>query len=147
MSTGVLAFKADTSSASASLCTSSKRLSDSHKKSVTSVRSLRYSCSIRCGPIPEHNNALDTSRVSRINAVADVIPVREAEGHGGVTDKVVGILGGGQLGRMLCQAASPMDLRVVVLDPQENAPAAGMATEYIVGSFKETESIRRLAER
>ena len=35
----------------------------------------------------------------------------------------LGILGGGQLGRMLSQAASRLGFNVVILDPEENSPA------------------------
>ncbi|SCV73785.1 BQ2448_6215 [Microbotryum intermedium] len=38
-------------------------------------------------------------------------------------DKVIGVLGGGQLGRMLLQAASPLSIPILVLDPEEGAPA------------------------
>ncbi|XP_075089615.1 uncharacterized protein LOC107786374 isoform X4 [Nicotiana tabacum] len=40
----------------------------------------------------------------------------------GVSDMVIGVLGGGKLGRMLCQAASQMALKVIVLEPMENCP-------------------------
>ncbi|XWS42535.1 hypothetical protein CRYUN_Cryun16bG0022700 [Craigia yunnanensis] len=38
----------------------------------------------------------------------------------GLSEMIVGVLGGGQLGRMLCQAASKMAIKVMVLDPSEN---------------------------
>ena len=103
---------------------------------------------VKCSAQPfELSARKDPSKSTRVNAVTDYVPVREAEGHGGVSNKVVGVLGGGQLGRMLCQAASPLGLRVIILDPQENAPAAGLATEHIVGSFKDPAAVIKLAER
>ena len=63
-------------------------------------------------------------------------------------EKVVGILGGGQLGRMLCQAASRLNIRVLVLDA-ENCPAMQINsnTEHVIGSYKDPAAIRKLAER
>jgi phosphoribosylaminoimidazole carboxylase len=37
-------------------------------------------------------------------------------------DKTIGLLGGGQLGQMLCEAAGQLGVKVVVLDAQ-NSPA------------------------
>lgn len=51
----------------------------------------------------------------------------------GLCNTVVGVLGGGQLGRMLCQAASPMGLKVDVLDPLPYAPAGRIAHRHEVG--------------
>ena len=48
----------------------------------------------------------------------------------------LGILGGGQLGRMFTIAAKTMGYAVVVLDPDPNAPAAHYADEHICSSFK-----------
>ncbi|KAG6517250.1 hypothetical protein ZIOFF_020630 [Zingiber officinale] len=50
----------------------------------------------------------------------------------GVSDTIVGVLGGGQLGRMLCQAASQMAVKVVILDPLDSCPASSIAYEHIV---------------
>ena len=43
----------------------------------------------------------------------------------------LGILGAGQLGRMLVQAAQKMGYRTVVLDPDPNAPAAHLSEEFL----------------
>ena len=59
-------------------------------------------------------------------------------------DAVLGILGGGQLGKMLAQEASKMGIRVKVLDPTPNCPAASVA-EQIVGSFRDPEAIASFA--
>ncbi|KAL3682783.1 hypothetical protein R1sor_000805 [Riccia sorocarpa] len=64
----------------------------------------------------------------------------------GLCDTVVGVLGGGQLGRMLCQAASPMGIRVAVLDPMENCPASSIAYRHAVGSFRDTNAVREFAK-
>ncbi len=43
----------------------------------------------------------------------------------------LGILGGGQLGRMFASAARTMGYDVVVLDPDPDAPAAHFATRHL----------------
>ncbi|KAK4128671.1 Phosphoribosylaminoimidazole carboxylase [Parathielavia appendiculata] len=59
---------------------------------------------------------------------------------------VIGLLGGGQLGRMLCEAANPLAIDVAILD-EENAPAkqAHNTNRHVAGSFKDPERIRELA--
>ena len=47
--------------------------------------------------------------------------------------KTIGIIGGGQLGRMMTQAAKKMGFAVTVLDPGENPPAGQVADKQIVG--------------
>ena len=58
---------------------------------------------------------------------------------------VIGILGGGQLGRMLGLAARAMGYRVAILDPDPDCPAAAIADEVIVGSYEDVEAAVRLA--
>ena len=47
----------------------------------------------------------------------------------------IGILGGGQLGRMLSQAASRLGFDVVILDPEENSPAGRVSRGQIVADY------------
>ncbi|AQR63538.1 5-(carboxyamino)imidazole ribonucleotide synthase [Brevundimonas sp. LM2] len=47
----------------------------------------------------------------------------------------IGILGGGQLGRMLSQAASRLGFDVVILDPEENSPAGRVSRGQIVAPY------------
>ena len=47
----------------------------------------------------------------------------------------IGILGGGQLGRMLAQAARAMGYRIAVLDPDPDCPAAALADEMVIGTY------------
>ena len=64
--------------------------------------------------------------------------------------KILGIIGGGQLGMMLTEAAKnmPLDIsKIIVLDPTENCPASKVGAEQIVADFKDESSIRELAER
>ena len=52
--------------------------------------------------------------------------------------KTVGVLGGGQLGRMMASAAHRMGVRIVVLDPAgANSPAAQAGAKAIEGSFRD----------
>ena len=63
--------------------------------------------------------------------------------------KILGIIGGGQLGMMLTEAAQNMKKeisKVIVLDPTENCPAAKVGAEQIVADFKDEESIKKLSE-
>ncbi|KAF5180823.1 N5-carboxyaminoimidazole ribonucleotide synthase [Thalictrum thalictroides] len=49
----------------------------------------------------------------------------------GASDTIVGVLGGGQLGRMLCQAASQMAIKVMILDPLEPCPASALSYLHV----------------
>jgi 5-(carboxyamino)imidazole ribonucleotide synthase len=57
----------------------------------------------------------------------------------------IGILGGGQLGRMLALAARALGYRVAVLDPDPEAPAASIADRIEVGGFDDVAAAKRLA--
>ncbi len=54
------------------------------------------------------------------------------------TDYTLGILGGGQLGKMMLYTTRKFDIRTKVLDPSVDAPAQFGANEFQVGSFKIT---------
>jgi 5-(carboxyamino)imidazole ribonucleotide synthase len=58
----------------------------------------------------------------------------------------IGILGGGQLGRMLALAARAMGYRIWVLDPDPDCPAAPVADRVIVGSYDDVDAALRLAD-
>lgn len=58
----------------------------------------------------------------------------------------IGILGGGQLGRMLGFAARAMGYRVAVLDPDPDCPAAAIADRLVVAPYDSVEGARELAE-
>jgi 5-(carboxyamino)imidazole ribonucleotide synthase len=59
----------------------------------------------------------------------------------------LGVVGGGQLGRMLGEAAAPLGIDLVVSDPTPEAPAYPVAREQVVGDFDDEETIRAVAER
>ncbi len=57
----------------------------------------------------------------------------------------IGLVGGGQLGRMLVKAAKRLGCTTVVLDPVEGSPAGQIATRQIVGGYHDADRIRELA--
>ncbi|MGM0446714.1 MAG: 5-(carboxyamino)imidazole ribonucleotide synthase [Methanobacteriota archaeon] len=59
----------------------------------------------------------------------------------------LGVVGGGQLGRMLAEAAAPLGVDLVVLDPTPDCPAAPVASDQIVGDFDDADAIDELAAR
>ena len=64
--------------------------------------------------------------------------------------KRLGIIGGGQLGMMITEAARNLSdeiSEITVLDPTENCPAAQVGAKQIVGDFKDKNAIVKLAEQ
>ena len=55
---------------------------------------------------------------------------------------VLGIIGGGQLGSMLCLAAKKLNIRTVIFCDDENAPAKNFSDEFIFGNYKEELKIK-----
>ena len=67
-----------------------------------------------------------------------------------VLTKILGIIGGGQLGMMITEAAKKMPehiSKIIVLDPTENCPAAQVGAEQIVAEFKDEDAIIDLANK
>lgn len=60
---------------------------------------------------------------------------------------MIGIVGGGQLGRMFALEARRMGYRVIVLEPGRDAPAVQVADEHIHAPFDDAAAMRALAER
>jgi 5-(carboxyamino)imidazole ribonucleotide synthase len=59
----------------------------------------------------------------------------------------LGILGGGQLGRMMALAARRMGYRVIVLDPSAKCPTAQVADDVVVGALDDVEAGKQLAKQ
>ncbi len=59
--------------------------------------------------------------------------------------QTIGIIGGGQLGRMLALSAKEMGFRIAVLDPTPNSPCAQVADIEIVASYNDQQAIEKLA--
>jgi len=53
----------------------------------------------------------------------------------------IGILGGGQLGRMLLQKAIDLDLHISVLDPDEASPCRHICKEFFHGAFTDFDAV------
>ncbi len=64
-----------------------------------------------------------------------------------VPGPTLGVVGGGQLGRMLAEAAAPLGVAVVVLDPTPDCPAAPVARDQVVGGFDDPDAFETLAAR
>lgn len=59
----------------------------------------------------------------------------------------IGIVGGGQLGRMLVLEAKRMGYNVIVLDPKPNSPAGQVADEQITADFSDIIALRELSTK
>ena len=57
----------------------------------------------------------------------------------------IGIIGGGQLGRMLAMAAARLGYRTIVLEPQADCPAAQVANRQIVAAYDDPTALAELA--
>ncbi|MDR2832214.1 MAG: 5-(carboxyamino)imidazole ribonucleotide synthase [Streptococcaceae bacterium] len=60
--------------------------------------------------------------------------------------RVIGIIGGGQLGRMMAIKAKEMGYKIAVLDPTPESPAAQIADYSIVASYNDLKAIKQLAQ-
>jgi 5-(carboxyamino)imidazole ribonucleotide synthase len=65
----------------------------------------------------------------------------------GTDSPTLGVIGAGQLGRMLGEAAAPLGVDVVVSDPTPGPPAAPVVSEVVEGGFADPGTIRQVAER
>ncbi|MBP6115497.1 MAG: 5-(carboxyamino)imidazole ribonucleotide synthase [Neisseriaceae bacterium] len=59
---------------------------------------------------------------------------------------MLGILGGGQLGRMFTIAAKTMGYKVTVLDPDPQAPAAAFADRHLCAPFNDADALAIMSE-
>ncbi|WP_307232811.1 5-(carboxyamino)imidazole ribonucleotide synthase [Bacillus chungangensis] len=61
--------------------------------------------------------------------------------------KTIGIIGGGQLGRMMALAAKEAGFRIVVLEPGFPSPCGQVADEQIIASYDDRDALLQLAEK
>jgi 5-(carboxyamino)imidazole ribonucleotide synthase len=61
-------------------------------------------------------------------------------------NKRIGVIGGGQLGKMLIESSSSWNVYFHILDPSESAPAKHGANEFIQGSLMSEEHILKLSQ-
>ncbi len=64
-----------------------------------------------------------------------------------MTVRTIGIIGGGQLGRMLAMAAARLNFRTIILEPQEDCPAAQVANTQITAAYDDPAALAELAAR
>ena len=60
--------------------------------------------------------------------------------------RTLGMLGGGQLGRMFVTAARTMGYEVIVLDPDANSPAGKMASEHLQAAYDDRGALDYMAQ-
>ena len=58
---------------------------------------------------------------------------------------MLGMLGGGQLGRMFVSAARAMGYEVMVMDPDENSPAGSKATRHLCAAYEDKQALDEMA--
>ena len=58
----------------------------------------------------------------------------------------IGIIGGGQLGKMFIENASKLSVPINILDRDINCPASTLATQHIVGSITDADEIQKLSD-
>ncbi|MEQ9166316.1 MAG: 5-(carboxyamino)imidazole ribonucleotide synthase [Fulvivirga sp.] len=59
----------------------------------------------------------------------------------GIQEQKLGILGGGQLGRMLVQSALDFNIDIKILDPDANAPCKNIVSEFVVGKLTDYDTV------
>ena len=59
-------------------------------------------------------------------------------------NSTVGIIGGGQLGRMLASSAAKLGYRTIVLEPADDCPAAQLANRQIVAAYDDERALAEL---
>ena len=59
---------------------------------------------------------------------------------------MLGMLGGGQLGRFFVIAAHEMGYKVTVLDPDKNSPAGRIADVHLCAGYDDKDALQQLAE-
>ncbi|HCG75114.1 MULTISPECIES: 5-(carboxyamino)imidazole ribonucleotide synthase [Staphylococcus] len=59
----------------------------------------------------------------------------------------IGIIGGGQLGKMMAQSAQKMGYKVIVLDPNEDSPCRYVAHQFIHAEYDDEQALNELGEK
>ena len=78
---------------------------------------------------------------------AEVSAMREASPAFVAPGATLGVLGGGQLGRMFAHAAQRSGYAVAVLDPDPDSPAGRVAEAHFCAGYLDTDALARFAER
>jgi 5-(carboxyamino)imidazole ribonucleotide synthase len=62
------------------------------------------------------------------------------------TTKTIGIIGGGQLGKMFIENASKISAKINILDRDATCPASTIANQHIIGSITDADEIQKLSD-
>jgi 5-(carboxyamino)imidazole ribonucleotide synthase len=93
--------------------------------------------------------------IPRLGRASAAEPHRSAAGPGSslatplqpiLPPATIGILGGGQLGRMIAVAARSMGYRIAILDPDPECPARAVSDRQVVGRYDDARAALELAE-
>ncbi len=63
----------------------------------------------------------------------------------GLLNKKIGILGGGQLGKMLLEASSPWNLHLTFMDKDPNCPIANISKHFVLGDIMDYDAVLNFA--
>ena len=64
-----------------------------------------------------------------------------------MSDSTLGIIGSGQLGSMLCQAAKKLNVRTVVISDDEQGPAQKYADQFIFAKYEDRQKIKQFIDK
>ena len=64
-----------------------------------------------------------------------------------MSDSTLGIIGSGQLGSMLCQAAKKLNIRTVVISDDEQGPAQKYADQFIFAKYDDQQKIKQFIDK
>ena len=64
-----------------------------------------------------------------------------------MSDSTLGIIGSGQLGSMLCQAAKKLNVKTVVISDDEQGPAQKYADQYIFAKYDDQQKIKQFTDK
>ena len=64
-----------------------------------------------------------------------------------MTISTLGIIGSGQLGSLLCQAAKKLNIKTIVISDDENGPAQNYSGEFIYSQYDNKEKIKEFVRK
>ena len=64
-----------------------------------------------------------------------------------MSDSTLGIIGSGQLGSMLCQAAKKLNIRTVVISDDQQGPAQKYADQFIFAKYDDRQKIKQFIDK
>ncbi len=108
------------------------------------VNAALYAASILALQSPELSQRLAAFRQAQRNGLKKVRPHLMIDVV--TSPATIGIIGGGQLGRMLTQSAKTMGYRVGILEPTPNSPAGQVADFQITAPYDDQAALTKLAK-